>query len=223
MKLKLALVPALAAGMAVAGVAQTSAPSATKPAAPPPPQAVPAKIATIEFQEVAAATNEGQKALAAIQAKYAPQQESLQKLNTEITSLTKELQNAPATMSDAEKASRERDIQTKQNQLQRDANDARDAMNNDMQDAINAVTQKLEPVVMKYVQENGYTMLLDNGGQAQQGGVTILWPGETDISKAVLNEYNKVSGVAAPVPSAPTSAARPRPAAPRATPATPSK
>ena len=82
MNSKLVLVSALAAGaMTAAGMAQTAGPQApaTTPAAPattpqaPPPQAVPAKIALIEFEQVAEATNEGQKAAEDIQKKYEPQ------------------------------------------------------------------------------------------------------------------------------------------------------
>src|SRR5208282_5349823 len=76
----LALVTALAAGMtSAAGVAQTAGPQApatapaTAPAARPPLQVVPAKIAIIEYEQVAAATNEGQRALQALQKKYEPQ------------------------------------------------------------------------------------------------------------------------------------------------------
>ena len=226
MNLKYALVPALAAGMAAgAGFAQTAAPSATKPAPLPPPQAVPAKVAIIEFEQVAAATNEGQRALAEVQKHYEPQRVSLQKLKDDIDSLTKQLQSAPATMSDDEKNTRARDIDTKQKQLQRDAQDAQSSMDSDMQDAVSKVAQKLGPVVMKYVQDNGYTMLLDNTGQPQQGGLSVLWAPGTDISQAVVEAYNAQSGVAAPAPSAPTSAApaRSRPAAPKPAPSAPSK
>jgi len=77
---------------------------------------------------------------------------------------------------------------------------------------------------MKYVQQNGYTMLLDNNGPPQQGGLSVLWAPGTDISQAVVEEYNKSTpNVAAPAPSAPapTTAPRPRPAAPK--PSTPAK
>jgi outer membrane protein len=76
---------------------------------------------------------------------------------------------------------------------------------------------------MKYVQQNGYTMLLDNNGPPQQGGLSVLWAPGTDISQAVVDEYNKTTpNIAAPAPSAPTATApRPRPAAPK--PATPTK
>jgi len=65
------LVTALAAGMtSAAGLAQTA--STPAPATAParvPVQAVPAKIAVIEYEQVTAATNEGQRALQALQKK----------------------------------------------------------------------------------------------------------------------------------------------------------
>jgi outer membrane protein len=175
---------------------------------------IPAKIAVIEYEQVTAATNEGQRALQALQKKYEPQKTQLQALQTEIDSLTKQLQSAPATMSEEEKASRARTIDTKQKQLQRDGEDATNAFNAELQDTLGAIAKKVGPIVIKYVQDNGYTMLLDNTGQ--QGGLSVLWlqPGTTDISQAIVDAYNASSGVAAPaVPSAP-SATRPRPTTP---------
>jgi outer membrane protein len=174
---------------------------------------VQAKIAVIEYEQATAATNEGQRALQALQKKYEPQKNQLQALQAEVESLTKQLQGAPATMSDEERASRARTIDTKQKQLQRDGDDATAAFNAEMQETLGAVAKKLGPVVIKYVQDNGYTMLLDNTGQ--QGGLSVLWfaQGTTDISQAVVDVYNASSGVAAPaMPSAP-SASRPKPAA----------
>jgi outer membrane protein len=217
-----ALVTALAAGMtSAAGVAQTAGPAApaTAPAATTHApasatvQVVQAKIAVIEYEQATAATNEGQRALQALQKKYEPQKNQLQALQTEIESLSKQLQSAPATMSDEERASRARTIDLKQKQLQRDGDDATAAFNAEMQETLGAVAKKLGPVVIKYVQDNGYTMLLDNTGA--QGGLSVLWtqPGTTDISQAVVDAYNASSGVAAPaVPSAP-SATRPHPTA----------
>ena len=227
----LVLVAALAAGMtSAASVAQTtgSPAPATAPATPPATahapatlQVVPAKIAVIEYEQVTAATNEGQRALQALQKKYEPQKTQLQALQAEIESLTKQLQSAPATMSEEERASRARTIDTKQKQLQRDGDDATNAFNAEMQDTLGAIAKKLGPIVIKYVQDNGYTMLLDNTGQ--QGGLSVLWlqPGTTDISQAIVDAYNASSGVAAPaVPSAP-SATRPRPATTTPKPAAP--
>jgi outer membrane protein len=222
-----ALVTALAAGMSsAAGLAQTADPQASAaPATAPsaahtPIQVVPAKIAIIEYEQVTAATNEGQRALLALQKKYEPQKTQLQTLQTEIDSLTKQLQSAPATMSEEERASRARTIDTKQKQLQRDGEDATNAFNAELQDTLGGVAKKLGPLVIKYVQDNGYTMLLDNTGQ--QGGLSMLWtaPGTTDISQAIVDAYNASSGVAAvpsgPAPARPHTTTTPaKPAAPK--------
>jgi Skp family chaperone for outer membrane proteins len=208
----LVLVTALAAGMtSSAGVAQVAAPQTaapSAPAAPVAPQAVPAKIALIEYEQAAAATNEGLRSLQDLQKKYEPKKTQLQTLSQEIDSLKKQLQSAPATLSESERASRVRAIDVKEKQLQRDGEDASNAYNADVQETLGKVAKKLGPIVVKYVQQNGYTMLLDNTGQ--QGGLSVLWtlPG-TDISQAVVDAYNTASGVAAPPPSAPA-AARPR-------------
>ena len=215
----LALVTALAAGMtSAAGVAQNAgtpaapaaAPTQTAPPAPVAPHAIPAKIATIEFEQVAAATNEGQRALQTLQKKYEPKGAELQARAQEIETLKKQLQSAPATLTEQERAAKLRAIDTKEKQLQRDGEDAQNSYGADLQASVGAVAKKLGPIVIKYVQDNGYTMLIDNTGQ--QGGMSVLWtlPG-TDISQAVVDAYNASSGVAAPVPSAPSAANHPRP------------
>ncbi len=229
MNRNVAFVSALAAAfITVTGVAQTTGASAATPpattapapaaAAPVAPQAIPAKIAIIEYEQVAAATNEGQRVLQDIQKKYEPKKAQLDALATEIDSLQKQLQAAGNNLSEEDRNSRLRAIDTKQKQYQRDADDAQNAYNADVQDAIGKVAQKLGPVVMKYVQQNGYTMLLDNNGSPQgAGGLTLLWAPGADISQAVVDAYNTSSGVAAPAPSAP-SATRPRPTTPATTP-----
>lgn len=188
-----------------------AAPAATAPASVA-PQAVPAKIAVIEYEQVAAATNEGQRSLQELQTKYQPKKAQLDSLASEINTLQQQLQSAPANMPEDERESRARALDLKQKQYQRDSEDASNAYNADVQEAIGKVAQKLGPVVMKYVQQNGYTMLFDNNG-AQQGGLTLMWAPGADISKEIVDAYNASSGVAAPAPSAP-SAPRPQGSAP---------
>ncbi len=221
----LVLVAALAAGIpSAAGVAQTAASPAAQPPSqapttartpPPAPHATPAKIAVIEYEQVAAATNEGQRDLQTLQKKYEPKKEQLQSLAQEVETLKKQMQSAPATISDTERATKTRAIDTKEKQLQRDGEDAQNSYSGELQQTIGGVAKKLGPVVIKYVQDNGYTMLLDNTGQ--QGGLSVLWtqPGTSDISQAIVDAYNASSGVPAPVPSAPTPAARPHSTTPR--------
>jgi len=226
MNRNVALASALAAALTTAaGMAQTSgpqAPAASAPAsaaAPVAPQAIPAKIAIIEYEQVAASTNEGQRSLQELQKKYEPKKTQLEALGVEIDSLQKQLQASGSTLSEADRASRLRAIDVKQKQYQRDGEDATNAFNADLQEALGKVAQKIGPIVVQYVQKNGYTMLFDISGQ--QGGMTLMWsvPG-TDISQAIIDAYNASSGVVAPPPSAP-SATRPRTTAPAPRPAAP--
>ncbi len=191
-------------------VAQTAAPAAAP--APVAPQAVPAKIAIIAFQQAVVATNEGQRALADLQKKYEPQKAKIDGEGAEVNSLRQQLQALPATTSDEERATRERAIDTKEKSLQRDEEDASNAYQGELQQAYGKVAQKVGTTAVKYVQENGFTLLMNVGGQAGQD--PVLWATPTiDVTQAVVNAYNASSGIAAPPPSAPAPTRRTSPAA----------
>jgi Skp family chaperone for outer membrane proteins len=222
----LAFVSALGAGLMtmaapVTLAAQTAAPSASAsaPAAAQPPavpQAIPAKIALIAFEQAVFATNEGQKAVQDVQKKYEPKKAQLDTISQEVDSLKKQLQSAPATLSDEERASRLKTIDTKEKQLNRDAEDAQNAYQADLQEAYGKIAQKVSVTTKKYVADNGFTLLLDVSGQQSN----VMWALPTaDVTEAVVGAYNTSSGVAAPVPSAP-SANHPR-TTPMARPAAP--
>ncbi len=226
----LILASALAAGFPAAAVAQTAAPAAspstasqasTTAAAPTaPPQAVAAKVALIAFEQSVFATNEGQRAVQDVQKKYEPRKSQIDSLANEVDSLKKQLQSAPATLSEDEKASRLKNIDTKEKQLNRDADDAQQAYNTDLQEAYGKVAQKVSVTAKNFCQQNGFTLLLDVSNQASN----VMWANQsTDITQAVVDAYNKTSGIAAPPPSAPSAtrssggpaphATTPRPAA----------
>jgi len=214
----LILVSALSAGlMTTAGMAQTpaaSAPPATEPAAAPAPvtpQAIPAKIALVAFEQAVFATNEGQKTVQDIQTKYKPKKDQIDTLSHEVDSLKKQLQSAPATLSDADRAAKMKEIDAKEKRLNHDAEDAQTAYNTDLQEAYGKVAAKVSTTLKKYVSDNGYTLLLDVSSQQSN----VMWANQsTDVTQAVVTAYNTSSGVAAPVPSAPSAApaaARPHP------------
>ncbi len=211
----LAFVSALGAGlMTMAASAQTAAPAphpAAAAAAPATPQALPAKIALIAFEQAVFATNEGQRAVQEVQKKYEPKKAAIDALAQEVDSLKKQLQSAPATLSDDERASRLKNIDTKEKQLNRDAEDANTAYQSDLQEAYGKVAQKVSVTTKKYVSGNGFTLLLDVSGQ--QSNVMWALP-TTDVTEAVITAYNTESGIAPPPPSAPSpspSVVRPRP------------
>ncbi len=216
MNRSLPLALALTAAIVTPGLFAQTAASAAPATAPAPvaPQAVPAKIAIIAFQQAVVATNEGQRALADLQKKYEPQKSKIEGEGSEVNSLRQQLQALPATTPDEERANRERVIDVKEKQLQRDEEDASNAYQGELQQAYGKVAQKVGTVAVKYVQENGFTLMLNVGGGAQQSPDPVLWAQpSTDVTQAVVNAYNTSSGIAAPPPSAPAPARRTAPGA----------
>jgi outer membrane protein len=210
----LVLATALAAGLAVpsltaqaaTGAAHSSA-SAAPTAAPAVPQAIPAKVAIIAFQQVVFATNEMQRQVADVQKKYQPKKSTIDGESADVDSLKKQLQGLPSTTTDEERARRERTIDEKEKQLQRDAEDAQNAYNTDMQEEFGKVAQKVGAAAVKYAQDNGFTMIVNVEANQQAPNPVMWWQPGTDISQAVVNAYNTSSGISAPPPSAPTPAA----------------
>ncbi len=204
---------ALASALAVPSLV-AQAPAAASPASAPasvPPQAIPAKVAIIAFEQGVTATNEGQRVVADLQKKYEPQKNKLEAQGAEVQSLQKQAQALPPNTSDEERASRLKVIDTKEKSLQRDTEDASNAYQGELQEGLGKVAQKFGQSAVKYSQDNGFTLMLNMGGN-QQVPSPILWFSQTtDITQAVINAYNASSGVAAPPPSAPSATRRPTP------------
>ncbi len=217
MNRKLPLALAMASALAAPSLyAQTApAPAAAGAPAAVPPQAIPAKIAVIDVQAVIVNTNEGQRAFGEINKKYEPQKNKIEAQGAEIETLRKQVQALPANTSDEERASRLKTIDTKEKQLQRDSEDAQNAYNNDMNESAGKLYQKVGQAAVKYSQENGFTLMLNVGGnqQAQAVNPVLWWQATTDITQAVVNAYNASSGIAAPPPSAPSPTRRTTPPA----------
>jgi outer membrane protein len=198
MKRSLAIVVMLASGMVLSAAAQTLPPPPAPAAAP---VAVPAKIAVIAFQAAVARTNEGLRDLADLEKKYAPKEAALKALSEEIDTLTKQLQDQGASLSEVERSTRAKAIDEKKKQLDRDAEDAKNDFQQDMQEVYD--------VMQSYAEQQGYTLILD---VSQQQTPVLYAVNGTDITKAVIDAYNLKSGVPAPPQPA---AAAPKPAAPK--------
>ena len=190
---------------AILAAGQTAA--APKPAAAP---VATAKVAVIMFQAAISQTNEFQRDVADLQKKYDPRRAELKKLNDEIDALTKQLQAPDAQLSDPERASRARTLDEKKKLLDRETQDAQGDFQNDMQQTIDQVAQKVGLLMTKYAEDHGYTLVLDAGDQQAQ---TVLYAvPSTDITKEIIDAYNQKSGIPAPAAGQPD-APQPQPAA----------
>jgi outer membrane protein len=199
----------LAAGMSLAAAAQTvPAPAAGSTQAP--------KVAIIQFQAAVTATNEFQRDLIDLQKKFQPQRDQLKSLSDQIDALTKQLQSQGATLSDADRTAKSRQLDEKQKQAQRLADDAQNDYQQQLQDTFARVAQKVDQLLLDYSKQQGLTVVIDGGatGQQDQTPMVLYWAPSTDISKTIVDAYNTKSGVPAPPPETP-SAPAPAPAKPR--------
>ena len=217
MNRNLTLLTALGAGLALASTAaaQTATPPPATTAVPPPvtaPVAMEAKIALVNFEQVVLASNEGQVITANTQKKYEPKRAEIEKQAAEVEAMKKGL---TPTMTDEARAAQLRAIDAKEKRLNADVEEAQTEYNNEWQAALGVVAQKIATMMKKYASDSGFTILLDVSSQQSN----VLWANsQTDISQAIVDLYNKQSGVAAPPPPAPSPAAKPaapKPAAPK--------
>src|SRR4051794_31814857 len=214
MKQSLAIAVLMAGGVVLAAAAQTpaepaaAAPATTTSAAP----AGPPKIAVIAFQVAVGQTNEFQRNFADLQKKYDPKRQQLKTLNDEVDNLTKQLQTQGDKLSDAERATRAKQIDDKKKQLQRDGEDASNDFQNEMQEMYQGLASKVYDVLNTYAQQHGYTLILD---VAQQQTPVLYAIDSTNITKPIIDAYNVKSGVPAP-PAQPGGAAVPPNTAPTA-------
>ena len=207
-----------------AGMALAQAPLA----APGPASAPPTKVAVIQIQAALAATKEGQKAAADLEVKLSPRKKELDGKQAEIKDLQERLQRGGNTLSESAKEDLTRNIDTKTKSYNRELEDAQAELEQEQQKVVGVLGQKMMAVIDKYAQQNGFAIVLDVSSQ----NTPVLYASNTvDITKEVIDLYDKTvftptpapatSGAAAARPAAPPAArpapaAAPRPAAPPA-------
>lgn len=190
-------------GGAMAGLALAQAPAAAPAAA-----SAPTKIAVIQVQAALTATKEGQKAAAELEAKMGPRKKELDGRQAEIKEMQERLQRGGNTLSDSAKEDLTRNIDTKTKSFNRQVEDAQAELEQEQQRVIGALGQKMMAVIDKYAQQNGYALVIDVSNQ----NTPVLYASNSvDITKEVIDLYDKT--VFTPAPAAPATTTA-RPAAP---------
>jgi outer membrane protein len=170
------------------------------------------KIAVISMQGAIVNTKEGQKAAAELESKASPKRKELESRQNEIKSLQDQLQKGQNTLSEATKLELQRNIEIKSKQLQREVDDANADFDQEQQKILQQLVAKVQVVIEKYARDNGITLVVDVS--SPQAPFAYASP-TIDITKEIIELYDKNSAPAAP-------AAAPKPTTPPAQkPATP--
>ena len=146
------------------------------------------KIATVSFNAAVLQTAEAQKEMGALKARFAPRQAQLQTLNEEVEALRKQLSDPANKLSEAEIATRQRSLESKEKQLQRQAEDFKNDSQTESQQVFQRVAQKFYAFLQAYAQQHGYSAVIERGSDA----APVVWyaAGNMDITEQLVKAYN---------------------------------
>jgi outer membrane protein len=179
----IALSLTLIAALSSHSLAQSATPSPT------------AKIGIVNAQEVISECDEGKKELDALQAKFAPKQAELKKLNEEVENLKKQNDSQKNKVNPGADT---KTIEAKQKTLQRNFASAQNELQRAEQEVINRIGAKLMKVLDKYAKGHGYALVLD----IDNPQTPVIWsdPG-MNITKELIQAYNTENPATAQAPS----------------------
>jgi outer membrane protein len=161
-------------------------------------------IVTLSFNSAVLQTAEAQRELGALQAKLAPRQTQLQSLNNEVETLRKQLADPGDKLSNTERETRGRSLETKEKELERQAEDFRNDSQNESQQVFQKVAQKVYAFLQTYSRQHGYSAVIERGSDA----APVVWyaAGNLDITDELIKAYNAQSSAGpAALPNAPRS------------------
>ncbi len=183
MKNRILALPCLALVAALAG-AQT--PSAAPPAT---------KVGVIQVQAALTGTKDGQKAVAEFQSRIAPKVKEMERKRGEIQELQDKLSKGGSAMAQQAKDELARNIDVKTKSYNRDMEDAEAESQAEQRKMLEELSGKMQVVIEKYAQANGYTLLLDVSNQ----NTNVIWISTAiDVTKDIIDLYDKMN------PSSPT-------------------
>jgi len=172
--------------------------------------AAPNKVGVIQIQSALVATKDGQKAAKELEDKMAPRKKELDGKQAEIRDLQERLAKGGNTLSDSAKDELTRNIDTKTKTFNRQVEDAQAELETQQRQVLNSLGQKMMQVIDKYAQANGFSIILDVSNQ----NTPVLYASNTvDVTKEIIDLYDKTNFSASAAPAAPAAAAAPRPAA----------
>jgi|SRR6185437_7110170 outer membrane protein len=152
------------------------------------------KIAVVNLQNAVMSTAEITKANDEMQAKFKPQQDELNNLNTQMQQISSQLQTQGDKLSPQAAADLQANGQRLQREAQRKDQDLRDAVEAYRNEVLQKSSQKMSDVVKKLAEERGYDLVVDSQ-------TTLFVKPAIDITKDVIAAYDKAYPVAAAPPA----------------------
>jgi outer membrane protein len=183
----IACIIACACALPMSASAQSG--SVVVPAAPP---ALTDKIGIVSIQSAIIGTTDGQKDLQVLTKKFDPKKNELKSLADEIDGLKKQLETQGPKLNEEARATLSRQVEIKQKTLSRAQEDAQNDFAEQQNEIVQRILQKLLPVIDKYANDSGLTLVVEASKPWPDSPVLWVRP-SIDITKAVVDIYNAQS------------------------------
>ena len=142
------------------------------------------KVAVINMQRAVLESDEIKKASDAMETKFKPRQQDIEKLQRDLQNIQQQLQAGAGKLSQQAEADLTALGQKKQRDLQRLSEDLQADVDRDRNDVLGKSTQKMQEVVKKLAEEKGYDVVVDVSN-------TVYFKPALEITAEALAAYNK--------------------------------
>lgn len=142
------------------------------------------KIAVVSLQRAVLGCAEIKKASAAMEAKYKPRQQEMEKLQRDLAGIQQQLQSNAGKLTPAAEADLNAQGQRKQRELQRLNDDLQADVTAERNDILGAAGRKMKEVVQKLAEEKGVDMIVDEQS-------TIFFKPPLDLTADAIAAYDK--------------------------------
>lgn len=168
------------------------------------------KIGVVQVQSAIIGTKEGQKAANDLETRMSPKRKELENKQSELRTLQESLAKGGSVMAEAARAELSRKIDAKNKDYQRSLEDAQAEFQGEQDKLLNDLGAKLMAVINKYAKENAYSLVID----VSNPQTPVMYASETiDITKEVIDLYDKNAGGGMAAPAKPAAAGMAAPAA----------
>jgi outer membrane protein len=175
--------------------------------------AAPTKVGIINIQAAIVNTKDGQAAVKALEEKSAPKKKQIEGLQAEITALRDKLNKMSSVGSEDEKRKLMGEIDAKTKSFNRQVEDAQADLDQEQGRVLNELGGRMLAVLDKYAKDNGFSIILD---VSQQNTPVLFAANNIDVTKEVVDLYDKNAPGAAAAPATPA-ATKPSTIAPSST------
>ncbi len=141
------------------------------------------KIGVVNVQSILTAIPQTEAATKKLEKEFGPRDRSMAKDNKALEKLAEKLKKDGAIMSEGERTKIERDIQTRQRDLKRRAQEFQEDLNFRRNEEMQEIQKKIANVTRAYAKENKFDMVLVNGA--------VYYSDKVDLTKKIIERMSK--------------------------------